>query len=597
MIIAELLKQLIPQGETTTVQFKIRSEDAYKMGAEMVAFSNTQGGILVIGVNDKTGAISGLSFEEIQQTNALLVNAASENVKPAIIITTETVSIDGQNVIVAAIPQGKDKPYKDNKGIIWVKNGADKRKVFSNTELRVMLQSCGALAADKDSVEGTSYRDISVPTLKHFLYERYKAECEAAGISNSALSSTDVSEIVKAIDVNFTIEKLLQNISLMDEKKQLTLSGLLLLGNSIQRYKPIFTIKCISFVGNTVGTTEFRDKMPDREMAGNLLHQYKAAISFINRNLKTVQVEAEFNTLGRLEIPMEVFVELLTNALIHRDYYQNAPIRLFIFDNRIEICSPGILPDSVTEEAIKQGISRPRNQLLFGNAKYLLPYTGIGSGIIRAMRSYEHINFRNDYTTEEFIVTAHRQEDFEGNNEDERKSDYDEVKSDYDGNKSDHDSDYDEVKSDYDENKSDYDSDHDEVKSDFDENKSDYDSDHDEVKSDHDEVKGDYDENKSDYDNDHDEAKSDHDEVKSDYDENKSDYDNDHDEAKSDHDEAKSVHDEVRSDYDKVRSDYDKVKSDYDENKSDYDSDHDDEKELKITRLNSSHILRSRVPT
>ena len=54
------------------------------MGVEMVAFSNTQGGMLIIGVNDKTGEMSGLSFEEIQQTNALLVNAASENVKPAI---------------------------------------------------------------------------------------------------------------------------------------------------------------------------------------------------------------------------------------------------------------------------------------------------------------------------------------------------------------------------------------------------------------------------------------------------------------------------------------------------------------------------------
>ncbi|MCL2651870.1 MAG: ATP-binding protein, partial [Candidatus Azobacteroides sp.] len=135
---AEQIKPLIPQGETTTVQFKIRSEDAYKMGVEMVAFSNTQGGMLIIGVDDKTGVISGLSFEEIQHTNTLLVNAASENVKPSIIITTETVNIDGHNIIVATIPKGKDKPYKDNKGIIWVKNGSDKRKVFSNAELRVM---------------------------------------------------------------------------------------------------------------------------------------------------------------------------------------------------------------------------------------------------------------------------------------------------------------------------------------------------------------------------------------------------------------------------------------------------------------------------
>ena len=75
------IKNLISQGETTTLQLKIRVDDAYKMGVEMVAFSNTQGGMLIIGVNDKDGTISGLTFEEIQTTNALLANAASDNVK------------------------------------------------------------------------------------------------------------------------------------------------------------------------------------------------------------------------------------------------------------------------------------------------------------------------------------------------------------------------------------------------------------------------------------------------------------------------------------------------------------------------------------
>jgi predicted HTH transcriptional regulator len=410
------IKTLISQGETTTVQFKLRSEDAYKMGVEMVAFSNTQGGTLLIGVNDKTGEISGLSFKEIQDTNALLVNAASENVKPAIVFKTETVNVDGHNIIVVTIHKGKDKPYKDNKGIIWVKNGSDKRKVFSNTELRVMMQSCGVLSADADSVPGSSYKDISEPTLKTFLFKRYTEELTNAGIANHLVQSTDIEDIVQAIDANFTIEKLLKNISLMDEAGQLTLSGLLLLGKSIQRFKPVFTVKGVSFVGNSVASTEFRDKLPDREVEGNLLKQYESSISFINRNLKSVQVNKEFNSIGQLEIPLEVFVETLTNAFIHRDYYINAPIRLFIFDNRIEIHSPGILPDSVTEKTIKQGISVPRNQLLFDNAKYLLPYTGIGSGIMRAMKSYDKIRFENNFETEEFVITILRDETIEGIN-------------------------------------------------------------------------------------------------------------------------------------------------------------------------------------
>ena len=84
----------------------------------MVAFSNTQGGMLIIGVDDKTGTIPGLSFEEIQQTNTFLVNAASENVKPAIIITTETVNIDGQNVIVAPL-----KPAQEQENTSWQLSG------------------------------------------------------------------------------------------------------------------------------------------------------------------------------------------------------------------------------------------------------------------------------------------------------------------------------------------------------------------------------------------------------------------------------------------------------------------------------------------
>jgi predicted HTH transcriptional regulator len=275
-------------------------------------------------------------------------------------------------------------------------------------QIKHLIPQGGTISADSDRVVGSSYKDISESTLKNFLFKRYTEELTNAGISGYMVQSTDIEDIVQAIDTNFTVEKLLKNILLMDEAGQLTLSGLLLIGKSIQRYRPVFTIKGVSFVGNSAATTEFRDKLPDREVEGNLLKQYEASISFINRNLKTVQVDKEFNSAGQLEIPLEVFVETLTNALIHRNYYINSPIRLFIFDNRIEIHSPGILPDSVTEEIIKQGISVPRNQLLFNNAKYLLPYTGIGSGIMRAMKSYDKIIFQNNVATGEFVITILR---------------------------------------------------------------------------------------------------------------------------------------------------------------------------------------------
>lgn len=117
------LLDLIQKGESSEVQFKVRVNDAYKLGTEMVAFSNAKGGKIIIGIDDKSGDIDGLSFQELQTTNQLLSNAASDNVKAPIYILTETVTVDENNVIVAHIPEGTSKPHTDNKGIIWTKNG------------------------------------------------------------------------------------------------------------------------------------------------------------------------------------------------------------------------------------------------------------------------------------------------------------------------------------------------------------------------------------------------------------------------------------------------------------------------------------------
>ena len=404
------LKALIMMGESTTVQFKERVDDAYKIGCEFVAFSNSQGGLLVVGVNDKTGEVTGLSYEEIQKTSNLLSNAASDNVCPSITIMIETVLLDGKAVVTARVAQGLDKPYKDNKGIVWIKNGSDKRKVFTKERLRILMQSCGRLFADRDSVPESSYNDISLPTLKLFLIEKYRNSL-AEDFQISRLDDFSVEDLVGRIAPGITPQQLLQNTSLMDNEGRLTLAGLLLLGKNILKFYPVFTIRCIAFVGNDLSGDRFRDRLVGTDMEGNLLTQFKAAMAFINRNLKSRQVENEFNSLPALEIPPQVFVELIVNALIHRDFYQTAQIRLLIFDNRVEIHSPGNLPMDVTEDTLLNGISKPRNQLLFNNAVYLLPYVGIGSGIVRAFRDFKDITFENNLATEEFVATVWRLED------------------------------------------------------------------------------------------------------------------------------------------------------------------------------------------
>lgn len=129
------------------------------------------------------------------------------------------------------------------------------------------------------------------------------------------------------------------------------------------------------------------------------------------RNLHKVQSGQGVNPTGFLEIPTSVFEELLVNALIHRDYLVNATIRLFIFDNRIEIISPGHLPNNLTVEKIRSGISNIRNPILVSYvAKGLLPYKGLGSGIKRARENWPDIRFIDDREGCMFIATIHRKE-------------------------------------------------------------------------------------------------------------------------------------------------------------------------------------------
>lgn len=133
-------------------------------------------------------------------------------------------------------------------------------------------------------------------------------------------------------------------------------------------------------------------------------------MDFFTRNLHNVQVGEEFNSMGKLEIPYTSLVEFTVNSLVHRSLNIKAPVRIFIFDNRVEIHSPGALPNGLTIDDIKAGTSMPRNMFLFNNAIYLLPYTGVGSGITRALDEDINVTFMNNDKAQEFVITVWRGE-------------------------------------------------------------------------------------------------------------------------------------------------------------------------------------------
>ncbi len=404
----EQLLKLISLGETSTVQMKERIDDAAKVGSELVAFSNSHGGRLIVGVNDKTGKVNSLNFEELQRTTQLLGNVASDHVVPPIIIDVETVDMGDGGVVVATVKEGTNKPYHDNKGVVWVKNGADKRKVFDNTEVAEMLAQSGNLFPDSIAVPGTSIGDLDDETLKQYLFSRFEKPCKNLGINVETVKDLSADEMMGKIIKGFTIRALLQNSGLIRQDGTLTVACLELFGKNPQRWLPGITIKGVCMPGTSIASTSFFDKLDSPDTNGNLLHQYEQIMAFFTRNLHRRQTEEEFNSIGSLEIPYSSLSELTVNALIHRSLTRQAPIRVFIFDDRVEIHSPGTLPGGLSVDEIKQGTSLPRNMLLFNNAIFLLPYTGIGSGIVRALQDDDHIEFLNDEGRQEFIVTLRR---------------------------------------------------------------------------------------------------------------------------------------------------------------------------------------------
>lgn len=416
MTIEDILK-LRDLGEVSKVQFKERILDKYDIGCEFVAMSNSRGGQLVIGINDKTGEFNPLSYNEVQETTNMLSNMASENVVPNILINIDTVSIEGGNVVVATIKEGNNKPYHDNKGIVWIKNGADKRKVFDNAELAEMMTECGNFAPDEAAVKNATLEDLDENTLKQFLQNRFSTVLEKKGMIGDALHEASLDEIANAIAKGHDLHKLMRNLRFIRPDGSLTVAAILLFAKYTQRWLPVMTAKCISFIGNSIGGNQFRDKVNDAIMEGNLLHQFEIIMSFFTRNLRNVQKEKAFNSLGELEIPYGSLMEFVVNALVHRSLNWNSPIRIFIFDNRVEIHSPGTLPNGLQVEDIVNGTSMPRNSYLFSNAIYLLPYTGAGSGIQRALEEGVQVEFKNDERVHEFLIVIKRNGDIDADSD------------------------------------------------------------------------------------------------------------------------------------------------------------------------------------
>ena len=378
------LRNQILLGEDSTRQFKREPSADAKMAGEIVAFANSGGGCIFIGV-EKDGTITGLTGAEAEKIGEDMAKVAWDRVRPPFSILSKSVPTSDGIVAVIEITDGPSKPYCDNDGEYWVKNGPDKRRVRSPEEMARLFQSGGKFYAESQVVAASTLEDFDHERFVRFYETKYSETPPSRSEDGEAYQRT------------------LENLELVDSGR-VTVAGLLLFGE--RRRLPVLLpetkIDAIWFKGTERSSSEWHDQ---RRIEGTLAEQYDEGMGFLKRWNARIQGAGSFNQRGNSAIPETVFEELLVNALIHRDYFIKDSIKLFIFDDRIEIRSPGKLPNSLTVDQIRKGVRRSRNVLLASFAPDLLNFRGVGSGIVRALKAWHSIAWVNDTESEEVVVT------------------------------------------------------------------------------------------------------------------------------------------------------------------------------------------------
>jgi predicted HTH transcriptional regulator len=403
------VKESLKKGEDSARQFKENFTSIDKLAVEISAFANSNGGEIYIGVDDNS-TIKGLSSDEIKRLNQWISNARSQKIEPPIFVQTQIVLIDDKKLMIITIPKGINKPYSVNKSEFWVKNGADKRRA-SREELFQLFREFRSADFPKQRKTSEVRTKFFWTTIMQSSNSLYADEMDA-GIGIDSFDFFYFSEFYKAVygetleNINISKEQLLENLKLVKEN-HLTLAGLLLFGKHVEFMKPQFCVKGTYYLNED----EFLDK---EDMGGKLFEQQKRGVDFILRHLRRRQKEKDFNSPGELEIPAAALKEAVANALVHRDYFINSSIFINIFNDRVEIVSAGLLPNTLNVESIKLGIHIERNPIILSfMAKFQdSGYTGRGSGIPRMLRLCQEkkvpLKLINDIDRNQFKVIFYR---------------------------------------------------------------------------------------------------------------------------------------------------------------------------------------------
>jgi len=371
------ISELLQQSENSSLEFKETVSRPERIAKEIIAFANTQGGTLIIGVSD-SGVVKGFQKEGAEE---YFTNVARNNIIPAIDVDVETLVHDGKNIVVVSVPKGKDKPYQSLNHQFLIRVGSTNR-VATQSELMRLFQQSGAFHYDATGLENSSIKNINLNKITEY-FDNYQLDFAQEEQPENLLKNTDI----------------------LTDNLQMTVAGSLVFALNPQKFMPEACISFAHFAGDEI-TEELIDK---QTITGTLDYQIDTTLAIIKNNIQRPSfIKGSKTESHKFNYPDKVFRELIVNACVHRNYaIAGSRIRIFMFSDRIEIVSPGRLPNTVTIEKLSYGVSYSINPIIVKFMENLRYIDKLGRGLPMVCRiakeNYKKIQFEE--FGEEFKVT------------------------------------------------------------------------------------------------------------------------------------------------------------------------------------------------
>ncbi len=323
-------------AESESIEFKPSLSQIDKIIETISAFSNTKGGRIEIGKDDKDGSVLGITIGKRTVEN--LANDIKQNTDPPVYPSIKVAKADGKEVIVVSVEESKSKPVFAF-GRAFKRVGKSNHKL-SKDEIRKLMMESSKVYWDEQICEDAKWEDIDEGKVKWYL---------------------DMRSNVRKTPPELDMKTLLVNIGGAKEEDneiKITNAGTLFFGKNPQRFVRTRLIGA-RFKGKEIS----RSTTDSIDCSGTIWEMLDQIENFIRKNvgLYGFRTSLNFRRIDKLEYPMEAVREGVINALLHREYSELIDTRVFIFDNRIEIINPGSFPEGVTAE---KPIHKPRNPVL-----------------------------------------------------------------------------------------------------------------------------------------------------------------------------------------------------------------------------------------